>query len=394
MLTPSPLRRKALVPADSDTSAEGELGLETPIDHDDIFSQSPYRPTAPLKSFDAHLRSAAGPSRFSMNSVPVDLDDDCDDDHIFLSTPAAASTPAPKAAQQRTRVRRSERPAVPPSRTTPAAASRMRTPVKRAQPRPHSNIETSSRRRSTPPPLPRPFPIAQPHTFTPPAQNVPLPSAQQVTPVSRPNGLRVDTSKTGVKRKSTELPVTMPYRKGMLTPLAITKTSGEGSFDRLAPLSAPKFRGPTRSQEEEEGFLGGPGTMEKLCIGVDSALADPVEELMAEEAVDVSPGGHIVKRRAKSRPVSWELQHGVGGTSQVSRLGRALLFISDHRGPDTRSPRKFPKRRHRRRWHSLLPRPPRVLGRTLAHPRLPWRHPDPDSVSRTRAMCQCPAATE
>ncbi|KAI0029987.1 hypothetical protein K488DRAFT_79848 [Vararia minispora EC-137] len=254
MLTPSPLRRKALAPADSDTSLEGELGLETPVDTDDIFFRSPYRPTAPLKSFDAHLRSVAGPSRLGNSLVPFDDEDDWHDGHLFLSTPAASSTPAPKSAQQRAaqRARRSERPAVPLSIVSPAPASRLRTPVRHPQPRPRSTIETSSRR--------------------------------------------------------------------TLTPLAVTKTPGEGSFGRLAPLPAPKFRMPVDLDDDAEGFLGRPGNMEKLCIRERDEATDPVDVTMAdgeaEEAVDVSPGGHVVKRRAKSRPVSWELKQSTSGTMQ------------------------------------------------------------------------------
>lgn len=38
----------------------------------------------------------------------------------------------------------------------------------------------------------------------------------------------------------------------------------------------------------------------------------------AEEAVDVSPGGHITKRLARSRPVSQELIDSTGTGSHVS----------------------------------------------------------------------------
>jgi len=335
MLTPSPLRRKAFALADSDTSLEGELGLETPIDFDDIFSQSPYRPTAPLKSFDAHLRSVAGPSKLASNSVPFTGANDFENDtRIFLSTSSTSSTPGPKAAQQRAaqRTRRAERPAVPLSQVTPAPARR-RTPSKQSHTltRPRSTVETSTRRRSPPPPLPRPLSIAQlrPRTSTPTPNYPPpppLPLSAQRTPMSRPPTLSVNT--TGMKRKSAD---SGSYSKGMLTPLATTKTSGEGSLDRLAPLPAPKFRVPA-DDDDTDGFLRGHGTMDKLCL--DERRKGMSDEGMGEEeAVDVSPGGHIVKRRAKSRPVSWDLKQR-GGSAQVCGQSHdvlcGLLFMLGH----------------------------------------------------------------
>ncbi|VDB87342.1 unnamed protein product [Peniophora sp. CBMAI 1063] len=249
MLTPSPLRRKALRPADSDTSVDGELGLETPIDAEDIFGGSPYRPTAPLRSFDAHLRSSA---RFG--GMEEDEDDDDDDERVFLSTPARHSTPGR------------------PKRTSTA---RLRTPVNSSsRPRPHSTVE--------PTPLPAAFASART-----PARRTPL---------------RVNTQTTGVKRKSTELNfLPTPQAKGALTPLSVTKPGGESSFDRLAPLPlpAPKFK----RRDEPELFLGRANTMDSLRIGNASFDVD-------DEPIDVSPDGHIAKRRAKSRPLSQDLPGG------------------------------------------------------------------------------------
>lgn len=253
MLTPSPLRRKALRPADSDTSFDGELGLETPIDAEDIFGGSPYRAAAPLRSFDAHLRSSA---RFG--GMEDDEEDDDDDERVFLSTPARHSTPGrPKASSN---------------------TARLRTPVNHPRPRPHSTVE----------PTPLPAAFGQART---PARRTPL-------------RVNTQTQTTGIKRKSTELNfLPSPKPRGALTPLSVTKAGGESSFDRLAPLPlpAPKFK----TRDEPEHFLARTGTMDALRIG---ALSYD-----AEGAIDVSPDVHVAKRRARSRPQSQDLNSG-GGT--------------------------------------------------------------------------------
>jgi mitosis inhibitor protein kinase SWE1 len=88
-----------------------------------------------------------------------------------------------------------------------------------------------------------------------------------------------------------------------MTPLSVTKAAGDGSFGRLAPLPAPKFRG-ERFNGETDGLLRESVTLAHLRIDKEESDAILGEE---EEAVDVSPGGHITKRLARSRPVSQEL---------------------------------------------------------------------------------------
>jgi mitosis inhibitor protein kinase SWE1 len=99
-----------------------------------------------------------------------------------------------------------------------------------------------------------------------------------------------------------------------MTPLSVTKATGDGSFGRLAPLPAPKFR-TKRSSGETDGLLRKESaTLARLRI--DKEESDIVLE--EEEAVDVSPGGHITKRLARSRPVSQELMDSAG--AKVSPL--------------------------------------------------------------------------
>jgi len=94
-----------------------------------------------------------------------------------------------------------------------------------------------------------------------------------------------------------------------MTPLCVTKAAGAGSFGRLAPLPAPKFRS-ERSSRETEGLLRTESaTLARLRIDKEESDAVLGEE---EEAVDVSPGGHITKRLARSRPVSQELMDSSG----------------------------------------------------------------------------------
>ena len=100
-----------------------------------------------------------------------------------------------------------------------------------------------------------------------------------------------------------------------MTPLGVTKAAGTGFFGRLAPLPAPKFR-TEHSTRETEGLLRTESaTLARLRIDKEESDAVLGEE---EEAVDVSPGGHITKRLARSRPVSQELMDSTGSGSHVS----------------------------------------------------------------------------
>lgn len=172
----------------------------------------------------------------------------------------------------------------------------------------------------------------------------------------------------GTKRKPTPIlttPITTPLRKSMLTPLSVASAQRLGDsesigFDRLAPLSAPRFpRTPqTRTETEvylkrqedsisklslrdsdhsgmESGYDSGPdvraaedesglfmGRCGEMTLGAGHGRRQAKAShkppgldtftrngLAKEEEVvaAVSPGGHITKRRARSRPLSAEL---------------------------------------------------------------------------------------
>ncbi|KAA1471705.1 hypothetical protein DENSPDRAFT_880701 [Dentipellis sp. KUC8613] len=311
MLTPSPLRRKSLF---QPGASQAELDSDLANEPEDLF-QSSYRLSAPFKNLQTEsrpsrnsvhsTRAADNKGKASMRNIPVEDDDD---DGLFLST-GSSSAPAPTA--RAPRKRQAQRPTMPPPTLIPPPNPlALKTPIKQTPPL-FSNARTPD---SAPSLSPSPLRI---YSF-------PGHGERSVTPVALEEKLTGTT--TGIKRKPTPLPVTTPYRKRALTPLSVTKSSGEGSFDRLAPLAAPKFR-VQRPKAETEGFLkGSHQTIGRLQIDEEKGLTRRKSKENKglsgtgkdgeEEAVDVSPGGHVTKRRAKSRPVSWELMESAAGESQ------------------------------------------------------------------------------
>ena len=266
-LTPSPLRRKSFVPPDSDLDADSDLDTQ-PIDADDIFGRSSAFSAKPLRKHYPPESLIKGKS--TPPPIPIE-----DDEGLFLST--ASTSPRPH------------------SKVTPRA----------------SNQRT--KRSIVSPPPPTPFPTqstsARPRTATQTPARSAKSSASRKPPAT--------CGTAGVKRKPTPLPVTAPYPKRGMTPLGVTKAVGEGTFGRLAPLPAPKFRN-GRSSGETEGLLRTESaTLARLRIDKEEGDAVLGEE---EEAVDVSPGGHITKRLARSRPVSQELMDSANASSQVSHI--------------------------------------------------------------------------
>ncbi|KAI0743749.1 hypothetical protein C8Q80DRAFT_1220637 [Daedaleopsis nitida] len=191
------------------------------------------------------------------------------------------------------------------------------------------------------------------------------------------------SASAGTKRKPTPISST-PSRTRTMTPLNVTSSLAYSQadpaalhFDRLAPLSAPRFSPHTphskaetdlhlRKQAEtmtmlslrdfdhscdESGYDSDPdvnGTIEKpqpLFMGSSGGSTAPLSCIKSrtrtktaakgkspaiavltrkglvndeEVAEAISPGGHITKRRARSRPVSAELLESVQSTPVVS----------------------------------------------------------------------------
>ena len=142
-----------------------------------------------------------------------------------------------------------------------------------------------------------------------------------------PDGLHRHTDAgVGAKRKPS-LFKTTPLRKPAVTPLKVTSaapfptrlSTDSLSFDRLAPLSAPRFssRTPQTKADTDHALRRQAETMTKLRIGhlaayagdSDSDLDRPKLLLNRKDgiATNISPGGHVSKRRVRSKPSSSEL---------------------------------------------------------------------------------------
>lgn len=167
-----------------------------------------------------------------------------------------------------------------------------------------------------------------------------------------------------------------------MTPLCVTKAAGDGSFGRLAPLPAPKFRG-ERSNGETEGLLRTESaTLARLRIDKEESDVILAEE---EEAVDVSPGGHITKRLARSRPVSQELIDSTATTtgSHVShnscRVEAFVLFFLTQMWSSYYFTRTPPQRQSGGQPLPALPSPQHAPVLHL-HPHRLWHPPRPDNA--------------
>lgn len=131
----------------------------------------------------------------------------------------------------------------------------------------------------------------------------------------------------GAKRKPAPLFKTTPLRKPAVTPLKVTSaaplptrpSTDSFSFDRLAPLSAPRFssRTPQTKADTDHALRRQAETMTKLRIGDLAALAGDSDSDLDQPklllnrndgiATNVSPGGHVSKRRVRSKPSSTAL---------------------------------------------------------------------------------------
>jgi mitosis inhibitor protein kinase SWE1 len=328
MLTPSPLRRRPLFPHDR----HKEITDEDDDSDADIFLQSPFK--SPYYRFHPH---------------PVNPLADDDEGGIFLSAPAQP---------------------FPSFKGFPSSSSQpLRTPVKQVHRTPSHSLHLN----------------AQPHTSKGQAFG-------------------------GTKRKESSAEFSTPFRDRLMTPLGISSAQNMGgttavdggvSFDRLAPLPAPRFTTPQHAQSkaetevhlkkhtetmtklrirdldddsdsDDEVVVGGErrtlglfsrcaggGLSKSTGFGADGAKSHAKggvkgklkstsigrslgASLLAiaqtkkgksktgEVAEAISPDGHVIKRRARSRPVSQELLESVVGWSpnpnQVRVHKSAMIF--------------------------------------------------------------------
>ncbi|KAF9485940.1 hypothetical protein BDN70DRAFT_889660 [Pholiota conissans] len=360
MLSPSPLRKRPLFPMSKNSYAN---------DSDDQ-STFPFKPSAL-----AHLNN---PLLTTTKPQPITADDE--EGAIFLSSTFSES--------------HSASPFFNPSSSTP-----LLTPVKQSH-------RISSR------------PALAPVSTNTTRFGAVTPAADLVT-----------TSRVGVGTKRKSTPNITPLRPSHHTPLRVTSEKSQDTlvaFDRLAPLPAPKFtaRTPQTKAETDAYLKRQTATLTRLrlndhhpqpdgfhdfdettndsgCEMDDGYESDhalflnktrskpkhlifespfPKGKDKEEVAEAVSPGGHITKRRARSRPLSAELleksykvpQKSPIKSSIPSRVGTRprhsgpVLFPSTvHRGgmspssgssssSDTGSPRRP---RHRTSGGSNFTRP-------------------------------------
>ncbi|KAJ7647180.1 hypothetical protein FB45DRAFT_892646 [Roridomyces roridus] len=135
------------------------------------------------------------------------------------------------------------------------------------------------------------------------------PGHPRLTPAKKvaartPLSVHTNSPAAGIKRKSSSHYISTPLR---LAPLASPTTAASIPFHRLAPLPAPQFttRTPETAAEFDAHIHTHTATLTRLRIS-EHHFDDGPSHL--EEVVEASsPGGHITKRRARSRPVSQEL---------------------------------------------------------------------------------------
>ncbi|KAI0645348.1 hypothetical protein C8Q79DRAFT_964213 [Trametes meyenii] len=328
MLTPSPLRRQP-------------MSVPVPVDPDDVFQ-------SPLRAYSAHTH----PHRSSLNvdsSMAVDEDED-----LFLGPSSSSSS----------RI-------IPPSSPIPLRTP-LRTPIKDTL---HLSPDRSA--------------LSVKHLNAPPAF--------------------ITSSTLGTKRKPTPI-CTTPSRSRTMTPLNVTSAAAGQThpdaaatlFDRLAPLSAPRFCSRTpqskaetelhlkkqaetmtmlsirdldQSSADESGYDSGPNAkrtidcQRPLFLGTAGGSTTPLSSIKSrarvkagaklkspgldvltrkspindEVAEAISPGGHVTKRRARSRPVSSELLESVHNTpTAVHNQTTATPRIN---GPKSASTVAFPSTR-------------------------------------------------
>ncbi|KAI0718962.1 hypothetical protein C8T65DRAFT_69408 [Cerioporus squamosus] len=363
MLSPSPLRRQA-------------LPTPGPVDPDDVFQ-------SPLRAYSLFVQRSPNPPPDS--SMAID-----DEDDLFLG-------PSPSSSSQ----------FIPPS--SPALRTPLRTPVK--------------------------DPSKDSLGFSPDR------SALSVKHLNVAATL-FSTASAGTKRKPTPICTTPSRSRTMtpLSVTATAAHSQDSAalyFDRLAPLPTPRFdtRTPhTKAETElhlrrqaetmtmlsirdldhsadESGYDSDPdanGTIEKqsrLFMGGAGGSAAPFSSIKArprtkttakgkspslelltraglvndeEVAEAISPGGHVSKRRARSRPVSSELLESVQSTPVVSHnQAAATPRINESTNPSTVA---FPSAR------TMRTRTTSNSSTTSSESGSPRRRPNASGATRTRTQ--------
>ena len=301
--TPSPLRRRLLFPA---STRQG--GVEPENDESDIFLQSSFK-SPPLHRLYSHPVSHPTHTKLSK---PVSGDDD--EAALFLSSSSTASSFLP-----------------------PTASHPLHTPIKPS----HRAI------------------LAAKHLNTQSAHRV-----------------GVGTKRKSVQSNSGDFSTPFrPVPPATCTPLNISapKPNPSGvAFHRLAPLPAPRFTPQPKDKAEADAFVKRQAeTMKRLrirdmhdsdedwgLVELGDSDEERVQRLPAlrksksqcvspkkpflinvaplpqkgsprdEVTEAISPGGHITKRRARSRPVSLELLESVKQTPSPKVRSTRVIYVN------------------------------------------------------------------
>lgn len=155
------------------------------------------------------------------------------------------------------------------------------------------------------------------------------------------------------KRKSTSSSFRTPLRQHSLTPLKITPALNPRSsfaFDRLAPPDLTASPTPPQAADlpKQTASLTRLRLSDMIHTDVPSLLlTSDVHDQPTEVAEAVSPGGHITKRRAKSRVVSSQLLEST--QRLANRVRPSTSCYDDKHSLQGRPPVAFPSTRHSHR---------------------------------------------
>ncbi|KAF7983292.1 hypothetical protein HWV62_22953 [Athelia sp. TMB] len=202
------------------------------------------------------------------------------------------------------------------------------------------------------------------------------------------------------------LPLTLggTKRKGaahdrLVTPLGVSAAQNGAAFDRLAPLPAPRFDAHTPAPKDADGYARTQESMTRLRIcdldndndsdddeeaprvGRKPSLRESLLALAkargkAEVAEAVSPGGHVSKRRARSRPVSEELLESVRHAPSPSPAVPSRPRTTSRSSLPMPAPISFP----RTHTQASPAKPGRSPGKTLPRRRIS-NHAQPARMS-------------
>lgn len=356
LTTPSPLRQRPLFPTTASSMQ----------DSDDLFSQSPYKPTSP---------NPLGPK-----PQPISADDE--EGSIFLSSGPSPFTSAPVSRSLLTPVRPSHRThnrtALGPKSLNATRSSTAASPPAGLDS--GSRIGLGTKRKS----FIHNTPLRH-HNLTPLKLASFTPDDRDKSSFLFDRLAPLPTPKTNARTPQTkaEADLYLKRQTATLTRLRISDCDGsDDDFDRGASDSGCEIG----EDEANTLFLSNARMKHKVPSMGKSAGRTLVNKgkLNEEVAEAISPGGHVTKRRARSRPVSAELKQSVRSPKSP---GRALASSSNTTRSKPRSSVSFPSTHTRSSSSSSAseagsPVPRRRVNAAVVHMPPPSHLPEPSLPSR------------